>query len=573
MSLGLWSASQVSCGGDGGTEPSAEPQIAGCNSIQYRGTTFNLALGGGGCAPGIAAITTSVSQNGASGCFDVTCSGGCIASVRLCTSTDVQLQQASDITFSSVRLNWSASTDPLFSRYEVYGSTDLFFDPDATTRLTSISDRGTATYQVSGLSAATEYHFVIGEIDTYGFPRFSNQISVTTLVPGIAIGGGGYEVGNAVRRTEDGGYIVAGFTTSIGAGQLDMYLVRTTSTGAVVWERAFGGAADDWGDGVTQTPDGGFVVAGWTRSTGAGLKDGYVVRTDANGSLLWERTYGTAGDEYFNDVQVTSDGGFILAGARDTIVGSGGEDAYLVKTDEAGVVQWEATFARSTSVYYDETLTEVLERAGGGYLAIGSSTQFGSGDIYKVSTNVNGVGSGTPVYFDFSSTDHYGSSFLEAPNGDLVIAGSRYDAVTGGDAYVMRVTVGGTGIWERSVGTTDSDEAFLAIRPTSDGGFVAAGYRGLDGLLVKLTSGGSVVWERSFPTGTLNDVRVLPNGGFILVGWTYALGTNGDVYLLETDAAGNPVGGTAAASAPSPSAAGRRAAAPDLVRRWLRGRR
>lgn len=148
-------------------------------------------------------------------------------------------------------------------------------------------------------------------------------------------GGSADERGNTVAPTDDGGYIIAGRTFSFGAGLLDMYLVKTDASGNLVWQETFGGIASDEACGVAQTADGGYIVAGFTDSFGAGNFDAYLVKTDASGDILWQKTYGGAQDDGANCLTVDADGGFILAGWTSSF-GHGGDDLYLLRTDSLG---------------------------------------------------------------------------------------------------------------------------------------------------------------------------------------------------------------------------------------------
>ncbi len=139
--------------------------------------------------------------------------------------------------------------------------------------------------------------------------------------------------GNSVRQTMDGGYIVVGDTGT--SDSMDIYLLKTDQGGNQQWARTLGGPKADRSAVVQQTTDGGYVIAGSTYSYGAGLSDGYLIKTDATGNTLWTRTFGGSSQDYFYSVQQTKDGGYIMTGSTESY-GTGSSDIYLVKTDANG---------------------------------------------------------------------------------------------------------------------------------------------------------------------------------------------------------------------------------------------
>ena len=157
------------------------------------------------------------------------------------------------------------------------------------------------------------------------------------------VGGPSAEYGHCIRQTSDGGYIVVGYTDSYGAGQEDAELVKLDSAGTIVWIQYYGGNLDERGNSVRQTSDGGYIFTGFTKSFGAGQADVYLVKTDSLGNVVWSQTYGGANDDEGNSVRQTTDGGYIIAGNTQSY-GSGGVDIYSIKTDSTGVKLWDDTY-------------------------------------------------------------------------------------------------------------------------------------------------------------------------------------------------------------------------------------
>jgi hypothetical protein len=199
--------------------------------------------------------------------------------------------------------------------------------------------------------------------------------------------GGGYDIGYSLCRTNDGGFAIAGRTDSFGYGSADVYVIKVNDSGAPQWTKTYGGAAYDEGRSIEQTSDGGYIIAGYTSSFGHGNADVYLVRTDENGDTLWTRTYGgTALDKGYSAIQ-RDDGGFLITGVTSSF-GNGGYDVYLIRTKENGDTMWTKTFGGSD---YDQGFS-TIRTIDGGYIIVGvSSTLDYYYDIYVIKLNELGI--------------------------------------------------------------------------------------------------------------------------------------------------------------------------------------
>jgi len=351
-------------------------------------------------------------------------------------------------------------------------------------------------------------------------------------------GGSASDWGNSVQQTSDGGYIIAGFTGSFGAGAFDVYLLKTDSSGDALWTRTYGGRSDDRGHSVQQTSDAGYIIAGFTGSFGAGYFDVYLVKTDSSGDTLWTRTYGGSEWDHGYCVQQTSDAGYIIAGFTGSF-GAGGFDVYLLKTDSSGDTLWTRTYGGSD---FDAGYS-VQQTSDGGYIIAGYTESFGAGgyDVYLLKTDSSGDTLWTRTYG--GSASDWGNSVQQTSDGGYIIAGYTDSFGAGGyDVYLLKTDSSGDTLWTRIYGGIDDDHG-RSVQQTSDGGYIIAGYTwsfgagGYDVYLLKTDSSGDTLWTRTYG-GSDQDVgycvQQTSNGGYIIAGHTYSFGAGlADVYLLR----------------------------------------
>ena len=276
-------------------------------------------------------------------------------------------------------------------------------------------------------------------------------------------GGGGIYVDEqdyafSVIQTYDGGYAIAGVKYTYAEGG-DFWLVKTDACGDMMWNKTYDGAEDDWAYSVIQTGDGGYVIAGYSTSLG-----GWLIKTDAFGNLEWNKTYDGA---LYSLIQ-TSDGGYALAGYHDGYWG----DAWLVKTDAHGNMMWSKTYGGT----YDEAVVSVVQTSDGGYAIAGYTASFGAGyaDFWLVKTDVFGNLEWNKTYGGPYSD--YATSIVQAVDGGYVIGGSTTSFGAGGyDLWLVKTDTSGNILWSQTYGGAHNDQAFSLVE-TMDGGYAIAGY-------------------------------------------------------------------------------------------------
>jgi hypothetical protein len=352
-------------------------------------------------------------------------------------------------------------------------------------------------------------------------------------------GGADYDYGMSVRQTSDGGYIITGYTASYGAGDYDVWLIKADSSGNMAWNKTFGGSDVDYGQSVQQTSDGGYVVAGYTASYGAG--DVWLIKTDPSGNMAWNKTFGGSHGGRGYSVQQTSDGGYIIVGSTE-LYGTGDYDIWLIKTDPSGNMAWNKTFDCS---YYD-CGRSVQQTSDGGYVVAGYAQSYGAGlsDVWLIKTDSSVTMAWNKTY---GSSDYdYAFTVQQTLDGGYIIAGQTASHVARDlDIWLIKTDSSGTMAWNKTFGSSDFDIG-NSVQQTLDGGYIIAGYTnsygagGSDVWLIKADSSGDETWNKTFGGlgGDLGySVQQTSDGGYIIAGSTTSYGAgHSDVWLIKVSA-------------------------------------
>ncbi len=358
---------------------------------------------------------------------------------------------------------------------------------------------------------------------------------------GWAYGGTSSDIGRSVVQTGDGGYAIAGYTVSFGAGLYDAYLIKTDAGGNLLWDRTYGGTDNDMGFSLVQTSDGGYAIAGTTESFSAGLTDVYLVRTDDSGNMLWSQTYGGIGiDQGYYLVQ-TNDGGYVIAGST-TSSGAGSNDVYLVKVDASGNMLWNQTYGGTSS----DIGRSVVQTGDGGYAIAGYTNSFGVGgnDVYLIKSDANGNMLWNRTYG--GTGNDLGHSVVQSGNEGYAVAGQTNSFGAGSsDIYLVRTDSDGAMLWSKTYGGLGDDVGFCLVqargaRYAISGPTTSFGAGGTDIYLVETDDDGNMIssWTAG---GTGNDfdgsLIQAVDGSYVIAGFTDSFGVGlTDIYLVKTDA-------------------------------------
>ena len=341
-----------------------------------------------------------------------------------------------------------------------------------------------------------------------------------------SFGGTNTSWGNSIQQTNDNGYISVGVTDAFGVGAFDVFAIKTDSSGNPIWKKAIGETSSDFANDVQQTSDSGFIVCGYSISSFSGGFAGeniYLIKLNSNGSILWSKIIGGVGNERANSVRQTSDGGFIIAGTTNSW-GAGGNDFYLVKTDGNGNISWTKTFGGAL----DDVANSVKQTSDGGYIVAGETNSFGAGDIdyYLIKTDALGTLTWSKTFGGGGSDWLY--SVVQASDDGYVMGGYSISFLGAGeaDAVVIKTDITGSILWSKTYGEQYGDVASSIVR-TNDNGYALAGgqssfpFSMVDkGLLFKIDSVGNFIWANAFINS--NEVQrgicKTTDGGYALTG-------------------------------------------------------
>lgn len=357
------------------------------------------------------------------------------------------------------------------------------------------------------------------------------------------LGNSGYDYGNSVHQTFDKGYIIGGSTTSIGNGNSDMYLLKTDSLGMPQLQKTFGGINIDRGSSVIQTADSGYVLVGYTNSLGAGGYDVYAVRLDSLYNLVWEKTYGGSDWDFGASVKQTSDGGFIIGGSTYSY-GAGDEDYYLIKTNAAGDTLWTKTYG---GINEDEA-TAAIPTSDGGYVITGCSKSQGdpNGDFYTIKTDANGDTLWTYKYGG-SQFDKANDVIESAAGGYLVVGETKSYGMGDSDGLVIKIDASGNYVLNYLMGDVAYDNLY-SITEKADGKIGMAGitynYGSLNGDVFEHIVRADFSFFNATTFGTLQEdigysIAPTADNAFVLCGTTTGFNNQlEDIYLIKTDTNG-----------------------------------
>jgi len=327
-----------------------------------------------------------------------------------------------------------------------------------------------------------------------------------------------------VVASADGGFIIAGQTTLMGAGGYDMYLVKTDAQGNTLWTHDYGGPNNDYCYGVRQTPDGGYILVGFTGIWPAW--DACVVKTDPNGIQQWVYTYNGGSDDYVRSACLSSDGGYVVCGTTM----SGGYAALLIKLDASGNYVWHRIFNRPGI----DNAWCVQQTQDGGYIISGQTNTYQ--DTWLIKTDANGYQQWERIFY---GGDEGGFYVQQTEDDGYIITGGG-----GSDLWLIKTDALGNSQWIRTYGGSGG-EGGRCVQITADGNYVVSGYTSSYGSgetdiwLLRTNSNGDVLW--SCPWGGSGtemgySLDLVGDGGYVVGSYTNSFGGGANhLWLLRLE--------------------------------------
>ena len=353
-----------------------------------------------------------------------------------------------------------------------------------------------------------------------------------------------FDFGNSAQQTNDGGYIIIGFTISLVTNDSDIWLVKIDTYGNKVWDKTFGGADFDIGSSVQQTDDGGYIITGSTNSSDGDWSDTWLIKTNSDGIEVWNRTYGETNEEYGYSVKQTADEGYIIIGSTSSPYEPYGisiGDFWLIKTNSNGLEEWNKTFGGKN----DDVGTSVQQTNDGGYIITGSTESFGAGreDVWFVKTDTNGNKVWDKTFGGID--DDMGYSVQQTIDGGYIITGFTYSfGIDLSDVWLIKTDSNGVEMWNKTFGGIDDDMGY-SVQQTDDGGYIITGETSSLSdtdtyvYLVKTDGDGNKMWDETFGGPGVScgmSVQQTSDDGYIIGG--FAGSYDIDFLLIKTDSQG-----------------------------------
>lgn len=379
---------------------------------------------------------------------------------------------------------------------------------------------GAAEYPASAIETTDGSYLIVGSTNSYGAGS-SDIWLIKTDWNGDTLwtksyGGPQRDESFSVIETSDQAYLIAGRTQISGTVYFNNWLIKTDTSGDTLWTKTYGDFPSGFIGSPIETSDQAFLIAAIIGSGAWTSNDLWLIKVDLDGNMIWEQTYGGGSGEIPKEVIETSDNAYLIIGETRSI-GAGETDAWLIKTDTNGNMIWDKSFG-GTQHDYPESVIETSDQH---YLIVGHLNSYGagSGDIWLIKTDVNGDTLWTRTYGGVSWDR--GFSVIETSDQDYLIVGQSYSFGSGiGDAWLIKTNVNGDTLWTKTYGGPDVEYAYSVMETTDEGLLICGSTASIgtgdsDIFLIKTDRQGNASWpvaiHREKVQNPLNTMVIAPN--------------------------------------------------------------
>lgn len=345
-------------------------------------------------------------------------------------------------------------------------------------------------------------------------------------------------------NTIDGGYAMIGASNSFGSGLINTWLVKTDSEGNILWNQTYSGEGQSIAESIVQTSDNGYAFAGYTYSldqSGTGAPYTWLAKTDYKGVLEWNQTYKQSENAIAYCIMQTSDHGYALAGQY--TAPAGGVEAYVLKVDANGNLLWNKTYGGSG---YDQINT-IIQQSNGNYVLAGSNSPSTSGpsSLWLIKADSFGNIQWNQTYNELDNAVL--SNMVKTTDGGYALIGWSTNGSNNVEYLLVKIDSAGAEQWSKKYVGQNVSQALAGIQ-TSDQGYALAGVTNASNAafakawLVKTDSSGNALWNQTFGGSGQNaatSIAQANDGGYVIGGFTNSKGSGAeDFWLIKTDTNG-----------------------------------